>query len=226
MKFHIDPLAITTFRRLAGVRAFIELLYQSIPEIECREREALSRLAREQGLDFGEYSVEAQLLDERFRHWMPRLSAYSIIMLLHSIVETQLFACAQRVGSGEGQAFQVRDMRGGVLESATLYLRNAGGVDVTADPAWPRLKDLHELRNIIVHRGGTRGQSPEHQKTFKRLVETYAPGLSSADQPGWSYGEMWVSLRLCAQFAGDVEGFFSRILKAIGVRAEAIPGGS
>jgi hypothetical protein len=223
MKIIIDPLAITTFGRLAGVHAFVTLLDNSMPEVEWREREALNHVAEEQDWDFGDYSVESQLLDERFRHWIPRFSAYSIIILLQSTVETQLFACAERVGQNPSPVFQVRDIRGGVQESAVLYLRKAGSVDVTKDPAWPRLQDLRELRNIIVHRGGTRGESPEHQNTFDRLLSTYAPRLASADQPSSLYGEMWVSLRLCAEFARDVEAFFSRTLRAIGVSAKAIP---
>lgn len=224
MNITIDTLAITTFRRLAGIDAFISLLDNSMPEVEWREREALNHVAQEQDWDFVDYSGESQLLDERFRHWIPRFSAYSIIMLLQSIVETQLFACAQRVSQNPSAVFHVRDIRGRVQESAVLYLRKAGSVDVTKDPAWSRLQDLHELRNIIVHRGGTRGESPEHQKTFDGLLSKYAPQLASADDPSSLYGEMWVSLRLCVGFVGDVEAFFSRTLRAIGVSPKAIPG--
>jgi hypothetical protein len=35
---------------------------------------------------------------------------------------------------------------------------------------------------------------------------------------------MWISLRLCDEFGRDVEAFFSRTLRAIGVSAKAIPG--
>ncbi|MGO9268916.1 MAG: hypothetical protein ACLQOO_01415 [Terriglobia bacterium] len=226
MKITIDPLAITTFGRLAGVHALISLLDNSMPEVEWQEAEALNRVAKELDWDFGDYGVQRQLLEERFRYWIPRFSAYSIIILLHSIVETQLFACAQRVGQNPGAVFHVRDMRGRGQESAVLYLRKAGSVDVTKDPVWSRIQDLHELRNIIVHRGGTRGESPEHQKTFDGLLSKYAPQVASADHPSSLYGEMWVSLRLCAGFATDVEAFFSRTLRAIGVSPKAIPGAS
>jgi hypothetical protein len=214
VKVRIDPLAIRTFQRLAGVRAFIDLLDGSIPEAEWREREALQQLAREQDLDFGDFDVRDRVIDEHFGYWMPRLSAYSAVILLDSVVEAQLFACAERVSRRTKVELGVR--RGqGIAESAARFIREASGVNVTADPAWPGLRDLHELRNIIVHRWGTRGDSPQHQGVFDRLVRTYAPGLSSADQPSWLYGELWVSLRLCSQVAKEVEGFFSRLLKAI-----------
>jgi len=222
----IDPLAIVTFQRLSGIRAFIDLLDASLPEVELRQREKLDRLAKQQGLDVGDYSIESQILDERFGHWMPRLSAYSIIMLLQSVVEAQLFACAERVSQEKASVFSPRDLlasRGPTMEVGVLYLRKAGGVDVTIDPAWTRLKDLQNLRDIIVHRSGTRGESESHQKTFDGLIERYAPRLSLAEQAHWLYGEIWVSLILCREFAEDVERFFARTLKAIGVEEEVIP---
>ncbi len=218
-----DPLAITTFQRLAGLEAFIEMLDSSLPEIELRQRDVLTRVAKEQGWDFGDYSVERDAIDERFRQWMPRFSAYSVIILLHSLVETQLLGCAQRVGKREGAVFTVRDMRGGPLDSAVLYLRKAACVDVTTDAVWSRLKDLQQLRNIIVHRAGRRGDAEDQQSTFDRLIRAYAPRLRHDDDDGWLYGEVWVSLVLCRELSRDVGAFFGRTLKAIGVPQDALP---
>jgi hypothetical protein len=224
--FTIDPLAIVTFQRLSAVRAFIDLLDASLPEVELRQREKLDELAKEHGWDFGDYSVESQVLDERFGHWMPRLSAYSVIMLLQSVVEAQLFASAERVAHEKSPVFTPRDLlgsRGRTMEVAVLYLRKAGGVDVTLDRAWPRLKDLQNLRDIIVHRTGTRGEGESQQKTFDGLIQRYAPRLSLAEQADWLYGEMWVSLGLCREFVEDVGKFFARTLTAIGVEENVIP---
>lgn len=44
-----DPLAIVTYQRLAGIRAFIDLLDASLPEVELRQRERLDQLAKEHG---------------------------------------------------------------------------------------------------------------------------------------------------------------------------------
>jgi hypothetical protein len=70
MNLIIDPLAITTFRRLAGVEAFVRLL-DSMPEVEWQEREALKHIAQEQDWDFGDFSLEDQQLDDRFLYWIP-----------------------------------------------------------------------------------------------------------------------------------------------------------
>jgi len=55
------------------------------------------------------------------------------------------------------------------------------------------------------------------------LIERYAPRLSLAEQADWLYGELWVSLIVCREFADDVGRFFARVLKAIGVREQAVP---
>jgi hypothetical protein len=221
-----DPLAIVTYQRLAGIRAFIDLLDASLPEVELRQRERLDQLAKEHDWDFGDYSVECQMLDERFSHWMPRLSAYSVIMLLQSVVEAQLFASAERVGHEKSIVLGPRDLlagRGRTMEVAVLYLRRVADLDVTIDPVWARLKDLQSLRDIIVHRSGTRGESEDHQKVFDRLIERYAPRLALAEQASRLYGEIWVSLILCREFTEDVAKFFARTLKAIGVDEAVIP---
>ena len=157
---------------------------------------------------------------------MPRLSAYSIIVLLQSLLETQLFACAEWVGRRDSTVFRPRDFLGsrrGTMDVAVLFLRKAPGVDVTSDPVWSRLKDLQQLRDIIVHRSGTRGEAEEHQKTFDRLIQQYAPRLSVAEGADWLHGEIWVSLILCRDFAKDLGAFFARTLKVIGVPEDAIP---
>jgi hypothetical protein len=226
--FTIDPLAIVTFQRLSAVRAFIDLLDASLPEVELRQREKLDQLAKDQGWEFGDYSVENQLLYERFGHWMPRLSAYSVIVLLQSVVETQLLASAERVCHEHPPPFNLRELlanRGGTIDVAVRYLLKIRGVDVKQDPAWDRLMDLQNLRDIIVHRGGTRGESEKHQATFDRLIQRYGPRLAQRENAAadWLYSEVWVSLPFCREFSQDVGRFFARTLKAIGVDEEVIP---
>src|SRR2546428_629673 len=122
-KIRIDPLALETFERLFGVAAFLESVNKAIPEMEWQEREALKRLAEEQNWDFGDYAVELDVLDAKFRHWVPRFAAYSVIILLDSVVETQLFAYAERIGRVWGSPFRPKDIKGYGINPAALYLK-------------------------------------------------------------------------------------------------------
>jgi hypothetical protein len=226
VKFVFDSMAVRTFERISGVGAYIDLSEQSLPLVEARQREKLEQQARDEAWDYEDYRLETLTLDERFRFWLPRLSAYSGVILLQSAVELQLFECAERVGRTMSCAIQPRDMlsgRGGSAHAAVTYLRKVANVHVSDDPSWPRLKDLESLRNIVVHRAGERGKTEDHQKEFDRLVKTYGPGLSEGESPSKFHSQISVSLVFCREMVEEVSVFFARVLMAIGVAKEAIP---
>src|SRR5438128_524850 len=110
-KIHLDFLVLETFDRLFGVTAFLEVVDKAIPETEWREQEALKQLAEGEHWDYADYAGQRQVLDQKFRHWLPRYAGYSVVILLHSVVETQLFNYAQRVGSIRSSPFRVKDIK-------------------------------------------------------------------------------------------------------------------
>lgn len=222
MKLSFDFLALETFERLAGVTAFIEFADKAMPEMEWQAQEALKRLAHEQGWDFGEYSAECLVLEDRFRQWLPRSSAYSAAVLLYATVEAQLFACAARVGKERGTPFLVGDLGGRGVDIPILYLERVTGVDAKQDPAWASLRDLQKIRNIIVHRGGRKGDSGAHQRQFSGLLERHKGSLASVRRPWGGDEELWISLRLCSTLALEMEAFFKRLLKSAGLPGEGV----
>ena len=75
--------------------------------------------------------------------------------------------------------------------------------------------DLRDLRNLIVHRAGTKGQSDQHRNTAKRLSDQY-PGRVIFPDNDWSwYGNVWVSLPLCRDFISSIEAVFDRVFDAL-----------
>jgi len=216
-KIRIDPLALETFARLFGVTAFLETVDKAIPEMEWQEREALKQSAEEQNWDFGDYDVETQLLDAKFQHWVPRFAVYSVIILLDSVVETQLFAYAGRIGRNRGSAFRPKDIAGHGIERAAFYLKQAAALDVKKDPAWRHLDNLQELRNIIVHRGGRQGDSPEQKERVNQLLHAYPNEKLELRENKYTFGgkmELWISMHLCRDFARQIEEFFKRLCKS------------
>lgn len=88
MKLRFNFLALDTFNRLLSARAFIKLLDDAVLRSEWEETEALKQVAEQEGWDYSDYEIERQVLDEKFRHWMPRFAAHSCVALLYSVVET------------------------------------------------------------------------------------------------------------------------------------------
>jgi hypothetical protein len=213
---HFNPLVIETFARLHGALAFLETMNDGIPTVEEKEHRYLEQLAAEGGWEYSEYAGERDVLNEKFHTWIPTFAAYSATILLHSIVETQLYAFAEHIGKKRGSKLRVKDMAGQGVKRSAIYLERVLSIDVKTDPEWSRLNDLQSLRNIIVHRGGKRGESSEQQKPVDELVRKYPQALGLRKADGF-HEQIWMSMNLCRDFAQNIDGFFERVFKASGL---------
>ena len=210
-----DVLVLQTFGRLEGIRSFLEVLDRALPESEWSDNEALRERAEKENWEFADFDVERQVLDERFRFWLPRFTAYSVVTLLYTVLETQLAECAHRACSQKQASFRPTDVRGHGFEATVLYLAKVGVYDLRQDPAWQTICDLRDLRHLIVHRAGTKGESDQHRKTAQRLAKSY-PGRVMFPDSDWSwYGEVWISIPLCRDFLATVETVFDRVFDAL-----------
>ncbi len=214
MKIRFDPLWIKTDEQLAAVSALLCLLEEAVPDYEKREQTALRELAERQGLDFGEYDVKRQILDRRFGFWLPRFAAYSVVTLIYAVLEHQLYECARRVGSRTKSRF---DNKRGGIRLAVKYLTESGVCDVNVkhDQVWSTLIDLQNLRDLIVHRAGTRGRIDKHRKTVARLIGRYPGRLEVEKTPMDWWNEVKISMDLCRHFTNEVEAFLRRVLSDV-----------
>ena len=211
----LSPLVAQTFGRLAGISALLELLGRSIPESKWAENEELKRKAEEDGWKYEDFDVERQILEERFQFWLPRFTTYSVVTLLYTVVETQLAACARHAESHRKAQFALTDVRGRGVEAAVLYLEKVGALNAKGDAAWKTICDLRDLRHLIVHRAGTKGQSEEHRRTARRLAND-CPKRIVFPNSDWSwYGEVWIAIPLCQEFITTIEEFFDRVFAAL-----------
>lgn len=214
----IDFLVMETFARLYGALSLCNLLDKAIPEAELDETASLREIAEEEGWEYGEYRAEVDGLEAKFRHWLPRFSAYSVIILLYSVLETQLAAYAERVGHAKESVFQLKDIHGKGIEQARIFLLRASAIDIASDPLWGQLMDLHKLRNFIVHSGGKLSGSKRQNDEVDRLVRSYKGKLDFPEHGElYGFGEIWISMPLCRMFGQEVEGFFERLFKAGGL---------
>lgn len=215
MPIRFNPLVAQTFGRLAGISALLELLGRSIPESKWAENEELKRKAEEEGWSYEDFDVERQILEERFKFWLPRFTTYSVVTLLYTVVETQLAACARHAESDRKAQFALTDVRGHGVEAAVLYLTKVGAFNAKHDAAWKTICDLRDLRHLIVHRAGTKGQSEKHRQTARRLANDY-PKRIVFPNSDWSwYGEVWISIPLCQEFITTIEEFFDRVFAVL-----------
>jgi hypothetical protein len=207
---------IETFARLDGALAFLETMNDGIPAAEEKAHRYLEQFAEEGDWEYGEYAMEVQILNQKFHTWIPTFAGYAATILLHSILEVQLFAFAEHIGKKRGSKLRVKDMAGRGVEQSSIYLERVLSIPVKTDPAWDHLKDLQSLRNIIVHRGGRHGESQEHQKAVDELLKKYPQKLELRKADGF-HEQIWMSMYLCRDFAQSIDGFFDRVFKASGL---------
>ncbi|HXJ94936.1 MAG TPA: hypothetical protein VMT20_19010 [Terriglobia bacterium] len=216
MRIGFDPLISETAQRLYGISALIEMICRAVPGVEIEEREALKQLAEREGWEAGDYAVEDQFLDIKSL-WLDRLSGYSVVVLLSSVVETQLLAYAKRVGQREKSVFDPDDLKGSVLEKAAVYVKKVSSLELTKNSRWKTLKDLQEIRNVIVHRAGRPGNDKATQ--LQQMLSDYGEfGLSIGETP-YSSTEPGIRLtvHLCRYFAQEVETFFKDLFQGLGL---------
>ncbi len=211
----IDWLVADTFASISGIKALLDHADRSMPEMEWQEQENLKKLAESEGWDYHDYDAERQGLEADYRHWVPKYSAYSAVIILCSIAETRLVACAERVGTDCKSTFVLKELKGSPLEAAARYLKRVAGVDVATDAAWKYLRDMQTLRNLIVHRGGLRGSDLNHQREFDGLLARHEHRLfRSKNLP---FGEeIWVSMEFCRVSAAELQSFFMRLFRSLG----------
>ena len=214
-------LAGETFARLEGLKALIEHAANSIPDMERQAQEALKSWAESEGWDFGDYCVEQQILEKNYGHWVPQYTGYSALVLLHSIVETQLLACADRVAEDKGSVFRARDIKRSAFKSPVRLIKALTPINATQDRAWPYLEDSQALRNIIVHRAGTRGQVEQYQKNFDDLLHCHKERISKIKNL-WSDDSLWIPMETCKFFTLEVEQFFKRLFTDLGLPAKGV----
>ena len=216
MKLEFCPITINTFGRLDGIISFLDVLDRALPELEWADNKALEKKAADENWEYPDFDTERQILDAKFRFWLPRFTAYSVLTLLYTVLETQLVASAKRACSQKQGSFLPSDIRGTGIEASALYLKRLGIYDLKNDPDWPKICDLHDLRNLIVHRAGTKGQSDKHRRTAQRLEKSY-PNKIKFPESSWCAEEVRISVPLCCDFIATVKGVFDRVFDSLGL---------
>lgn len=216
MKLEFCPLTINTFGRLDGITSFLDVLDRTLPELEWADNKALEKKAADENWEFPDFEGERQILEAKFKFWLPRFTAYSVLTLLYTVLETQLGASAKQACSQKQTSFLPSDIRGSGIEASALYLKRLGIYDLKNDSDWPKICDLRDLRNLIVHRAGTKGEVDKHRETAIRLESSY-PNKVKFPNGDWCAEEVWISVRLCRDFLSTIEGVFDRVFDSLGL---------
>jgi hypothetical protein len=88
----------------------------------------------------------------RYKETFPRIFLNSFHVAAYSLLESEIFATANKIGKKQKQVFSASDIKGGdYLVSAVYYIEKLTGIDTKTFNAWCIIKEGQRLRNIIVH---------------------------------------------------------------------------
>lgn len=211
MILQFNLFVMDTFARLQGVETFLQALREGMPTLKESALRNLEQRATEGQWDYGDFATEESIIAGHFETWVPAFAAYSIIILLYSIIETQLSAFADHVGCSRGSNLRVKDMSRKGIDQSAKYMKLILSIDLKDDPDWGMLKDLQRFRNFIAHRNGKR--DPGSNGDFDEFVGRYK-GAEFRKVDGFGYcDQIWISLDICSRFVNSAQRLFNRVFK-------------
>jgi len=150
-------------------------------------------------------SLEQQELDYQYHSEIfPRLFLNSFHITAYSLLETQTFEIARRIGKKQKQPFDVSEIKGGsYLESAVYYIKKLTRIDAKRFGCWNDLAGGQRLRNVIVHSNGK--PTNERDIQLARQHGVY-------DEQG---KRVTITYEYCKVFIDLLKTFFGEIYKEI-----------
>ena len=110
-----------------------------------------------------------------------------------------------------------KDMDGRGIQKPLNFLLDVAGIkreNLKDAPQWPQIKDLEDIRTIIVHDSGFISPERRNEKSFCQMFDRYCPKLfllPSIVLFGSDRDYLGVQIDLCTDFLGVLDQFFRQL---------------
>lgn len=142
-------------------------------------------------------------VEELGKTFPPIASASSFIMV-YSMMENQLAFYCQALHKSKGYKVSVNDLAGKGIDQSLKYLSKVCDVDVPQDTVeWKEIKDIRQLRNIVVHNRGTLESKHDDLKN-RYILKT--KGLSIGP-----YNQVILSKEYCLAVIRKIQAFMNTV---------------
>lgn len=208
-----DWLSVGTDIKIDELRDYLNTLKiqleNMVSDYEKRiEAEAKTIQDEQERQDFYEWSGEEYW---RYKENFPRILLNSFHVTAYTLLESEIYSVASRVGKKQNQVFDVSEIRGkDYLQSTCYYIEKLTAVDAKTFGSWSELTEGQRLRNIIVHSNGKlmANKDIELAKKYKVCSE------SSIELPsGRSIKELSITYDYCKAFLDTLRAFFTELYK-------------
>lgn len=205
----VDPLEFPSLEVFVGALAYLDEMRDGLPHLYER---SISHLEAQSG-SWEEFCGDSFEVDVVYKFHMPRALYYSFIIYLHSLIECKLDEVTKTVMKIKLIPIKSNDINGSVIERTQKYISKLGGIEIACIQGWAELRDLHVIRNVLVHRGGkpsadhkSRSEIKAISKRAKNLV-TLTPSWDDEDS------EINFGYEYCSDIAKIAYGFFKKLIE-------------
>ncbi len=208
---------------LEALGVFVATINAAIPDLHRRSKEALTAAAQERDWPWEEFDCATQDLDGTYMFTLPGVLNKSVIAMLHAATEAGLIDLCRHHHRAKNMLFDVGELSGSPIDRARLYLSRCADIDLTRDPAWPLVRDVQFLRNLIVHGNGIVTPLRASEKRISCLLSRY-PDMVIADiHLLGPEKEIRVTSEFCTLAIDLNYGLFRRLFRGLGIAAPNSP---
>ena len=202
---HYDYLWQQLHSYAASVEGYIANDRAAIPLPEPQQKELLAKPELELEYDF---SYEELL--ERLEIF-PQVLRRSLVVTCWTAVEHQMNDLCGVAANASGARFRVEDLRGAGVVRAATYLKRVLPRDPMAHRAWPYVRRIQELRNVLVHRNGS--MEPSEAPKLRDFIS--AQGRLGLDPAGNGGEIVVVGSGFADELISTVRPFVSWVANAV-----------
>lgn len=198
-----------------AARNYLDAMEQAIPPARQAALDALVQRSEDEDWPEDDYDAEWQGLESVYDLTLPEVLCSSLLIYLHSRVETQLTVVAREVRKAKGLALRLNELSGSPIERTQVYFTKVADIPVASLPQWSTLRDLALLRNALVHRGGAIGSDAQERERLRQLALRY-PGLIEVSR-GWKAetSELRFGTALCRLFISAAIELFDALVALV-----------
>jgi hypothetical protein len=171
-----NPLAREFTQKLFKLHRLADLVEDTLVErsvaLESELRDAAATLPDDERLDlFEHYSDDFFELSAHF----PTTLRFAVLIAADTACEVFLNDICKAFQDSNAQSIHLSDLRGAGIEKARTYLKKVVLVEFPdGDPAWVKVRHLHQVRNSIIHADGIVRPNEQELRTWSGSM----PGLT------------------------------------------------
>jgi hypothetical protein len=165
--FNWDTHKVETESAIDYLRGYVEMIEGQFEVLYEKERSNISE-------------DMYQIFELQFKYNFPSKIRYSIIVLIHILLETRLKAICDEIADRRELEIKECDFKGSSIERSKIFLNKVAKVSLVESESWLWFTDLQKVRDCIVHCNG----QVEFSRDIKRINEISTKGLGIRIEEG------------------------------------------